>query len=150
VCLHVPAHRLLLADDHLLVRVSPNPLLDFVHGTGEGKFRALLRYTESARRVHALDLDCVVPGHGESFRGHRSLLDSLFSFYALRQDKLLGRLRVAPATAHQLLEVLFPRRDLARLVLMLSEVVANLEVLEAAGRVVREADPAGDRYRAAS
>jgi glyoxylase-like metal-dependent hydrolase (beta-lactamase superfamily II) len=146
-CLHVPSHRLLLADDHLLARVSPNPFLDLSQGTGEGKFQALVRYQQSARRVYPLELDCVLPGHGEAFRGHRSLLDGLFDFYARRQERLLARLRVAPATAYELLEVLFPRNHGPRLVLMLSEVVANLEVLEADGRVQREPGPRVDAYR---
>jgi glyoxylase-like metal-dependent hydrolase (beta-lactamase superfamily II) len=146
VCLHVPVHRLLLADDHLLPTVSPNPFLDLSHGTGEGKFKALVRYAESAARVHALDLDAVVPGHGETFRGHRSLLDSLFVFHAARQDRLLARVRTAPATAHGLLAALFPRRETSWLMLTLSEVVAHLEVLEADGRIRRELGPEGMRY----
>jgi len=147
VCLHVPAHRLLLADDHLLARISPNPFLDFIHGSGEGKFRALVQYLASARRVYGLDLDCVIPGHGEAFHGHRALLDGLLGFYALRQEKLLAQVREGPATAHQLLDVLFPvRKDHSRLILMLSEAVANLEVLEADGRVRREARAGGEVY----
>jgi glyoxylase-like metal-dependent hydrolase (beta-lactamase superfamily II) len=148
-CLHLPAQRMLLADDHLLARVSPNPFLDLSHGTGEGKFRSLVRYVESARRVYALDLDCVIPGHGEAFRGHRELLDGLFDFYAVRQQRLLERVRLGPVTAYQLLDVIFPRRDAARFILMLSEVLANLEVLEADGRVRREAGPEGELYRPA-
>lgn len=137
VCLHSEAHRLLLADDHLLARVSPNPLLDLSQGEGDAKFLALVRYLESARAVHALELDCVVPGHGEPFRGHRALLDGLFEFYQRRQEKLLAHLVDAPATVYALLEVLFPRRDAMRLLLMLSEVLANVEVLEARGLVRR-------------
>ncbi len=149
VCLHAPAQRLLFADDHLLAKVSPNPLLDFAQGAGEGKFRALSRYLESAREVYALELDCVVPGHGPSFRGHRALLDGLFGFYARRQDKLLAHLRQAPSTVWELSGVLFPRRDVPRLYLILSEVLGNLEVLEDTGRVRREEVGGAFRFRAA-
>ncbi len=138
VCLHAPAQRLFFADDHVLAKVSPNPLLDLSQGEGETKFLALVRYLESAKWVRDLELDAVLPGHGESFRGHRSLLDGLLAFYVTRQDKLHARLKVTPSTIHQLLEVLFVRRDASRLMLMLSEVLANVEVLEVAGRVRRE------------
>lgn len=137
VCLHAPTHRLLFANDHLLERVSPNPLLDLSQGEGETKFRALVEYVRSARRVQAFELDCVLPGHGGAFAGHRSLIDGLLEFYARRQERLWGWLREQPANAHQLTERLFVRRDPARVVLMLSEVVANLEVLEQQGRVRR-------------
>ncbi len=85
-----------------------------------------------------LDLDVVLPGHGPAFRGHRALLDGLFDFYVARQEKLLGRLRESPATVFDLLPTLFPRREAGRLVLMLSEVLANVEVLEDGGRVRRD------------
>jgi glyoxylase-like metal-dependent hydrolase (beta-lactamase superfamily II) len=49
VCLHVPAQRLFFADDHVLAKVSPNPLLDLSQGEGETKFLALVRYLESAK-----------------------------------------------------------------------------------------------------
>lgn len=73
-----------------------------------------------------------------AFSGHRSLIDGLLEFYTRRQDKLLGWLREKPATALELTEALFVRRDLGRIVLMLSEVIGNVEVLEHQGRVRRE------------
>jgi glyoxylase-like metal-dependent hydrolase (beta-lactamase superfamily II) len=149
VCLHAPQPRLLFADDHLLAKVSPNPLLDLSQGEGENKFRALVRYVESAKAVYALDLAAVLPGHGPSFHGHRALLDGLFDFYQRRQEKLRARIARTPATVFELVEVLFPQRDVPRLVLMLSEVLGNLEVLELAGRVRREVRQGVIRYRAA-
>lgn len=140
VCLHSAKHRLLFADDHVLARVSPNPLLDLTAGEGANKFRALSSYLTSARKVHAMELDCVLPGHGEGFRNHRPLLDGLFSFYARRQQKLLAKLAEAPATVNDLVSVVFPRVDAARLYLMISEVLGNLEVLEDAGKIRRVED----------
>jgi glyoxylase-like metal-dependent hydrolase (beta-lactamase superfamily II) len=139
VCLHAEGPRLFFADDHVLAKVSPNPLIDLSQGEGPEKFRALSRYLEGARWVREQPLDVVLPGHGPAFRGHEALLDGLFSFYLARQEKLRARLVEAPATVFDLLPVLFPRRDVGRLVLMLSEVLANLEVLEDRG-LVRRAD----------
>lgn len=137
VCLHVPEHRLLFADDHLLARVSPNPVLDLSQGAGETKFLSLVKYVESAKKVYGLDLDCVLPGHGEAFVGHRSLLDGLFEFYERRQKKLLDRIRLQPSTIFELLDAIFIKRDVPRLLLMISEVLANVEVLEVKGAVTR-------------
>jgi len=137
VCLHDEEHRLLFADDHLLPLVSPNPLLDLSQGEGDTKFLALIRYLESARAVHALELDCVVPGHGEPFVGHRALLDGLFEFYLRRQRRLLTCVEATPLTIYGFLERLYPRRDPLRLLLMISEVLANVEVLEARGSLRR-------------
>ena len=135
ICLHAERQRFFFADDHVLARVSPNPLLDLSQGEGETKFRALSRYLEGAKWVRDLELDALLPGHGAAFRGHRELLDGLFAFYVLRQGKLLARLEQSPASIFELLPTLFPRRDPGRLVLMISEVLANVEVLEDQGRV---------------
>ncbi len=135
VCLHAEQQRVFFADDHVLARVSPNPLLDLSQGEGATKFRALARYLEGAKWVRDLELEAVLPGHGPAFKGHRELLDGLFAFYGVRQEKLMTRLAQSPASIFELLPTLFPRRDPGRLVLMLSEVLANVEVLEDLGRV---------------
>lgn len=140
VCLYSEANKLLFADDHVLARVSPNPLLDLTAGEGADKFRALSAYMKSATVVRDMDLDCVLPGHGEGFKNHRPLLDGLFAFYLRRQEKLLKRLAEAPATVNELVSVVFPRVDANRLYLMLSEVLGNLEVLEDAGKIRRIED----------
>jgi glyoxylase-like metal-dependent hydrolase (beta-lactamase superfamily II) len=136
ICLHAEREKVFFADDHVLARVSPNPLLDLSQGEGETKFRALARYIEGAKWVRDQDLNAVLPGHGRAFTGHRELLDGLFAFYEVRQEKLLNAIRAqGEASVFELLPTLFPRRDPGRLVLMLSEVLANLEVLEDRGRV---------------
>ena len=140
VCLYSAPHKLLFADDHVLARVSPNPLLDLTAGEGPEKFRALSAYMKSAMIVHAMELDCVLPGHGEGFKNHRPLLDGLFGFYQRRQEKLLAKLAQAPATVSELVSVVFPRVDPGRLYLMLSEVLGNLEVLEDQGKIRRIED----------
>lgn len=140
VCLYSAPNKLLFADDHVLARVSPNPLLDLTAGEGADKFRALCAYIKSARIVHAMELDCVLPGHGEGFKNHRPLLDGLFGFYRRRQEKLLARLAQGPATVSELVGVVFPRVDAGRLYLMLSEVLGNLEVLEDEGKLRRIED----------
>lgn len=136
VCLWSEKERLLFADDHVLARVSPNPLLDLSRGTGPEKFRALSAYLESARAVRELDVNVVLPGHGPAFTGHRPLLDGLFGFYAKRQQRIVEHLRAhGPQSVYALVPMVFARPEPSRLYLMLSEVLGNLEVLEEAGEV---------------
>lgn len=138
LCLWDAEHRVLFADDHILARVSPNPLIDLTRAKdGEKPFRALVTYMTSARRAYALDAAYVLPGHGAAFTNHRPLLDGLFSFYARRQERLLKRVEKGPATVFELMNLLFARADVKRMYLMLSEAVGNLEVMEEDGRVKR-------------
>ena len=133
VCLWDAEHRLLFADDHLLARTSPNPFLELVDERTTR--RALVQYLHSIARVRALDVEWVLPGHGAPFQGHRAAIDSLLRFYDRRQEKLLQALASGPRTPVELSLELFGPQEGARLYLTLSEVVGNLEVLEAAGRV---------------
>ena len=145
VCLHISEHKVLLTDDHLLARVSPNPLLEVGEKGEADKFRALVAFLESARRLQAMDLDWLAPGHGPPFQGHQAKIESLFAFYQRRQDKIARVLEKEPKSAYALVGDVFGEASILQLYLMLSEVVGNLEVLEDAGRVSH--DPSESPYR---
>jgi glyoxylase-like metal-dependent hydrolase (beta-lactamase superfamily II) len=147
--LHLPGHtpglvglwaareRLFFSDDHLLERVSPNPLLD-LEGNLVPVHRALVEYIRSAKRVRELPIELVAPGHAEPFGGHVALVDRLLFFYDRRQKKILELLREGgPQTPAALSGKVFPRVKSSQLFLTLSEVMGNLEVLEDEGRVSR-------------
>lgn len=149
VCLHVESRKMLFADDHVLAKVSPNPLLDLSMGeTDDTKFKALVSYYASARRVRDLELDVLLPGHGEAFKGHVDLLEGLFSFYGARQNRIMKRLASGPASIYELVPAVFPRVDIGRMYLMLSEVMGNVEVLEEGREVERFDDGGVLRFRA--
>lgn len=135
VCLWDAEHRILFADDHILARTSPNPFLE-LQGDGPVRTgRALVNYFASIRRVMALEVDWVLPGHGEPFQDVRPLLERLFGFYARRQEKLLAALEAGADTPFAMTQALFGPHEGPRLYLTLSEVVGNLEVMEDEGRV---------------
>jgi glyoxylase-like metal-dependent hydrolase (beta-lactamase superfamily II) len=125
ICLWAAGARVLFSDDHLLERVSPNPLLD-LEGNKAPQHRALLEYLQSIRRVRELPAQQVLPGHADPFTGHAEIIDRLLGFYELRQKK--------PA---DLALQLFPRAKSHQLYLTLSETFGNLEVLEAQGKIHR-------------
>jgi glyoxylase-like metal-dependent hydrolase (beta-lactamase superfamily II) len=135
-CLWDSAHGLLFSDDHLLERVSPNPLLD-LEGEAEPRHKALVEYLRSAGRARELPANIVAPGHGEPFGGHAAVIDRLLAFYEKRQARILELLGDGPQTAAQLAPRVFPRSRPAQLFLVLSEVVGNLEVLEQQGKAAR-------------
>jgi glyoxylase-like metal-dependent hydrolase (beta-lactamase superfamily II) len=140
VCLWDAEHRILFSDDHLLERVSPNPLLDLEEGPGPDgrpRHRALAEYLRSAARVRALPVQIVAPGHNEPFAGHRDVIDRLLGFYEKRQARIRELLSGGPLTAVELAPLVFPRAKESQLYLVLSEVVGNLEVLEDRGEILR-------------
>jgi glyoxylase-like metal-dependent hydrolase (beta-lactamase superfamily II) len=143
VTLHEPRLKVLVAADHLLERISPNPLIELGPNGEEGFFRPLVAYLGSLERTRALDLDLVIPGHGPAFSGHRGVIDGLTGFYLKRQARLVGLLDEGPRSGWALCQALFPRARPAEAFLTMSETLGNLEVLEAAGGVARRAAPGG-------
>jgi glyoxylase-like metal-dependent hydrolase (beta-lactamase superfamily II) len=150
VCLHDAAHRLFLAADHLLEKVSPNPVIELGPGGEDGFFRPLVAYLSSVARLRALEVDWVLPGHGPPFSGHRKVIDDLVAFYGRRQARIAEALARGPLTGHEVTQALFPRVGPRDLFLAVSEAVANLEAMETRGEVRRDDDGARLRFRLAA
>jgi glyoxylase-like metal-dependent hydrolase (beta-lactamase superfamily II) len=150
LCLYDRARRLFFAADHLLEKVSPNPLIELGPNGEEGHFRPLLAYLESVARMRALEIDLVLPGHGPPFANHRQVIDDLVGFYGKRQGRIRELLAEAPATGYEVARALFPRARPGDVFLTMSETVANLEVLEARGEVTRGEVDGVYRFRLAA
>ncbi len=149
LCLWDAAHGVLFSADHLLEKVSPNPILELGPKGEEGAFLPLLRYLESLARTRALPVRLVLPGHGPPFDDHRAVIDGLLSFYRRRQARIRELLGERPLTGYELTCALFPRAGPGDLFLTVSEAMGNLEVLEARGEVVRESGGGVYRFRLA-
>jgi len=147
LCLYDHRHRVLISGDHLLERISPNPLIELGPDGQDGFFRPLVAYLDSLARTRALEVDLVLPGHGPPFGEHRRVIDTLDLFYQRRQERFLSCLSAGPLTPYEMATALFRQLRPGDVFLVLSEVVANLEVLEARGLVERELDGRLRRYR---
>jgi glyoxylase-like metal-dependent hydrolase (beta-lactamase superfamily II) len=147
VCLHDRRLRLFFSGDHLLEKVSPNPIIELGPDGEPGAFKPLVAYLESLARLHALEVDVVLPGHGPPFGDHRRVIEGLVQFYEKRQGKIREALARGPLTGHEVTQVLFPWARSGDLFLVVSETIANLEVLEVKGQVSRELDGGVYRFR---
>jgi glyoxylase-like metal-dependent hydrolase (beta-lactamase superfamily II) len=146
-CLYEREHRLLFSADHLLERVSPNPLIELRADGEPASFKPLISYFESVSRVRELPVDLVLPGHATPFTAHRTVVDSLFKFYEQRQSKLLAALERRPLTVYEAMQELFSLSNSFELFLMMSETLGNLELLENKGKIKREIEAETVRFR---
>ena len=137
VCLHDAAHRLLFSADHLLERVSPNPLIELGPNGEEGWFRPLASYLASLARTRALELQLVLPGHATPFGDHRAVIDRLLPIYGKRQERIRAVVAEGPRTPWEIARVLFPKAQVNQTFLVISETMANLEVMEDRGELRR-------------
>ncbi|MCW3063558.1 MAG: beta-lactamase domain protein [Solirubrobacterales bacterium] len=139
--------RLVIGGDHLLEKVSSNPVAhvpidaeDPVAAArapeGPGPLR---RYLASMRETAAMDVDLVLPGHGEPFTDHRGLVTKRARMHRRRAEKILRETDEA-VTAVDIARTLWRRVPVAQQYLALSEVLGHLDLLAGEGRVAASED----------
>jgi glyoxylase-like metal-dependent hydrolase (beta-lactamase superfamily II) len=134
--------RMLLSADHLIKHISSNPLASRPRdGSGE-RPHALIIYLESLRKTRELELDLVLPGHGDPIEDHRALIDQRILGHERRADKLHRLVAERPMTAHELAQSLWGNIAVTQAFLTLSEVLGHMDILVADGRV-REVEQDG-------
>jgi glyoxylase-like metal-dependent hydrolase (beta-lactamase superfamily II) len=128
------SRRMLLAADHLLKHISSNPLITRPRDGSGRRPRALVTYLESLRKTRAMDIDLVLPGHGEPITDHRSLIDERFALHTRRANKLHRLIEERPRSAYELAQALWGNIAVTQAYLTLSEVLGHLDLLERDGR----------------
>ncbi len=94
-------------------------------------------------------MDLVLPGHGPPFAGHREVIDALLAFYARSaRSASSSAAGEAPRTPFEIARALFQQLRPGDTFLVLSEMIANLEVLEERGEVARVEERGRYLYRA--
>jgi glyoxylase-like metal-dependent hydrolase (beta-lactamase superfamily II) len=147
---HDPERKLLLAADHLLAHISSNPLITRPRGGSTERPQALVTYIESLRKTREMDIELVLPGHGDPITEHRALIDDRLALHRRRADKLHRLISERPRTAYELAQALWGNIAVTQAYLTLSEVLGHTDILLNAGRV-REVEGDGVvRFEAAT
>lgn len=138
--------RMLVAGDHVLKRISSNPLVSRPldgRGDADHHVRALMTYIASMRKTRELELDLVLGGHGEPVTDHVALIDERIRMHHRRADKLEGMIAEGPVTAFELAQRMWGNVAVTQAYLALSEVLGHVDLLLDDGRAV-ELAPEGD------
>ena len=147
---HDTSNGLMIAGDHLLERISSNPLAHCPIGAANpesaaraaDRRRPLIDYLDSLLRTAELEVSVVLPGHGESFGDHRGLVARRERMHRRRARKILAALE-EPTTAAAIATQLWRHVPVTEAYLALSEALAHLDLLEADELAHRRED--GDR-----
>jgi glyoxylase-like metal-dependent hydrolase (beta-lactamase superfamily II) len=137
-----PERQMLLAADHLLKHISSNPLITRPRDGSEGRPQALVTYLESLRKTREMDIDLVLPGHGDPFTGHRELIDERFALHERRAVKIYGLIQERSRTAYELAQAMWGNVAVTQAYLTLSEVLGHVDLLLNDG-TVRELEEDG-------
>src|SRR5688500_19297680 len=78
---HDRERRMLIAADHLLAHVSSNPLITRPRDGSAERPKALVQYLASLGATREMDVDLVLPGHGDPITDHRELIDQRLALH---------------------------------------------------------------------
>ena len=82
-----------------------------------------MTYLESLARTREMDVDLVLPGHGDPITDHRALIDERFALHRRRAEKLAGLIAERPRSAYELAQALWGNIAVTQAFLTLSEVL---------------------------
>jgi glyoxylase-like metal-dependent hydrolase (beta-lactamase superfamily II) len=145
---HDEERGILIAADHLIAHISSNPLMTRRMDGGERR-RALVEYLDSLRKTRAMEVELVLPGHGDPITDHRALIDARLKLHARRADKIHGLIAEAgPMTAYDIAQRLWGDIAVTQAFLTLSEVIGHTDLLELDGRARAVEDDGVVRFEA--
>jgi glyoxylase-like metal-dependent hydrolase (beta-lactamase superfamily II) len=127
--------RMLIAADHLLGHISSNPLITRPTDGSSQRPQALVTYLRSLEATREMDVDLVLPGHGEPITDHRALIDERFALHRRRAEKIHRLIAERPRTAYEIAQALWGNIAVTQAYLTLSEVLGHVDVLLNDGRV---------------
>ncbi len=125
---------ILVAADHLLKHISSNPLITRPRDGSGQRPQSLVTYLESLRATREMDVQLVLPGHGDPISDHRSLIDERFALHDRRAAKIQRLLAERPRSAHEIAQSLWGNVAVTQAYLTLSEVLGHVDMLLNAGR----------------
>ena len=146
-CFYWPARRVLFSGDHLLPKISPNIGLHPQSGADP-----LDDYLASLDRVRRLDVDLVLPAHGDPFRDHRERIDAIVHHHDERKAALVDLARDGARSGWQLAGELFHGirdRNVFQQRLALQETLAHCQSLAVEGRLRKQVSRELVTWRAA-
>src|SRR3954452_7978186 len=125
---HDRKRRMLIAGDHLIKHISSNPLISRPVRS-KTRPQSLVTYIESLKKTQQMDLELVLPGHGDPVTDHSALIDSRLRLHARRAEKLHRLISDRPRTAYELAQEMWGNIAVTQAYLTLSEVVGHVDLL---------------------
>ena len=102
ICLYHRQRKYLIAGDHILETITP-------HVSWRPDRDALGDYLDSLALFPGIEVDSVLPSHGEPFGDHRRRIEAIGEHHAARCARLAAALLGGPRTAHALVPQLWNR-----------------------------------------
>ncbi|MET3682398.1 glyoxylase-like metal-dependent hydrolase (beta-lactamase superfamily II) [Alkalibacillus flavidus] len=127
----------LISGDHLLKHISSNPILEAPLEGEVDRPKPLLNYRRTLTKLQSLDIQSVLPGHGDIFDYNSKLIQHRLTRQEERAQKVLDYVleHRLEATPFNICQFLFPKHYEKQFGLTMSETIGQLDYLEASGDI---------------
>jgi|SRR5690625_592245 len=133
VCFYQKENNVLLSTDHILPKITPNIAYWFY-----GDKNPLKSYEQSLQKVKRLNVEYVIPSHGEPFYDANKRIDEIWSHHEERFIETLDAIK-GGASVYQVCETLFSNKlSLYDYQFAIGETIAHLEYLRYEDECIRE------------
>lgn len=117
--------------DTVLKNITPNPMLYIGEDRQPG--RSLVRYIESLERLKGLEIDSMMPGHGEEIDEPAERIDEILDHHVERKQEVLSMIK-EKKTSFEVMDRLFEDLPREKYFFGMSEAIGHLELLVHEGR----------------
>lgn len=138
--------REMIGGDHVIAKVSSNPLIEPPFNPEDGRPKSLLQYNASLSRLLKMPIDVIYSGHGEEVRNVHELITQRLEKQHQRAMKVLGLLEGKEGTVYELTKQLFPHAYEKELGLTLSETIGQIDYLLEDGLILERLSDNGIFY----
>lgn len=126
----------LFSGDHLLPRITPNPVLDPDPDAIDGRRHSLVEYLSTLDRFTALNPAVVLPGHGEPFTDVPALVSAMRRHHDERAVRIVEVVAaIGSPTPYEISTSMFKGLTGFGTMLGVSEIVGHLDLLIETGAV---------------
>lgn len=146
ISLFHPEDKILIGGDILMPHISPNPILEPPLHIGGERLRPQIQLNETLRKLFDLQIERVLPGHGEDITNARELINIRLKRQHERAIRIRDWLVEEPMTAFEVCSRLFPKSYKSRLGLTLFETVGHLDYLIAQNLIIEARRKDGFNY----
>jgi glyoxylase-like metal-dependent hydrolase (beta-lactamase superfamily II) len=146
LCFYWKEEKILFTGDHLLKKITPNPVLNIPEDGSTPKYTSLKQYIASLEKIERMEIALAFPGHGEMINDPTGLIKGIFKHHQERTNLIHSLLSIGRKTPYEIAMALFPGIPPFDVFLGISEVLGHLEILKEKGKVRCEEAGGKDFY----
>ncbi|MCA1054735.1 MBL fold metallo-hydrolase [Rossellomorea aquimaris] len=138
----------MIAGDHILAHISPNPIIEPPFEGGIERSKPLLQYNRSLMKLMDIPVSFAYTGHGKEVEDVHGLIPKRMAKQEERAKAVLEMVQGKRQTVFELCRHLFPAVYKKELGLTLSETIGQLDYLESLGSIRKEKGDSAFHYYA--